>query len=237
MNNKSDKKQKRKQKQTKHKKKTASHKSKTKKEIKGGGKGWFKSFFSRNTSPLKQPLLQKSNSTINQSSSASPNPQSSVSSPNPQPLTNAVSSTGSYNLTTKITSNQNNWNNHKLSQLQQPLLPKSNSLANAQPTNSNNSQRSVSQAQSPANLNNSQRSVSQTLTPANLNNSQRSVSQAQSLVNLNNSQRSVSQTLTPANSGNPQQNATQPPPPPPPPPNAQPQGFKTIESQSRCSIQ
>ncbi len=172
MNNKSDKKHKRKQKtkttQPKTKKKTASRQSKKK----SGGGPWYKGLFSRknpksNTmTQLKQPLLQKSNSTINQSSSASPNPQSSVSSPNPQPLTNAVSSTGSYNLTTKITSNQNNLNNqNKLSQLQQPLLPKSNRLANAQPTNSNNSQRNVSQTPAPANSRNPPQTISQAQPP------------------------------------------------------------------------
>ena len=176
MNNKSDKKHKRKQKQKQinHNKKTAS-KSKKKKEIQSGGMPFFsavKSLFSRNNpksntmSQLKQPFLQKSNSTINQSSSASPNPQSSVSSPNPQPLTNAVSSTGSYNLTTKITSNQNKWNNqNKLSQLQQPLLPKSNRLANAQPTNSNNFQRNVSQTPAPANSKNPPQTISQAQPP------------------------------------------------------------------------
>jgi len=219
MNNKSDKKHKRKQKQkqTKHKKKTVSHKSKTKKEIKGGGgKGWFKGLFS-NKSPSsnfmtqsKVQLLQQSlNNRANTASSASPNPQSSVSSQNPQPLTNPVSSNGTYNPTTK------------LSQLQPPLLPKSNRLANAQHTNSNNSQRNASQAPAPVNSRTLPQNASQAQAPANLINPASSTSRA------------------PANSNNPALiplSNTQSLPPPYVQPNAQPQGFNTIKSQSRCSI-
>ena len=76
MNNKSDKKhkrkQKQKQKQTKHKKKTASHKSKTKKEIKGGGKGFLKGLFSRNT-PESQTNQVSSNGSYNSTTKNPPN--------------------------------------------------------------------------------------------------------------------------------------------------------------------
>jgi hypothetical protein len=155
---------------------------------------------------LKQPLLQQQNLN-NTASSASPNPQSSVSSQNPQPLTNPVSSNGSYNPTTKTPSNQNNWKNqNKLSQLQQPLLPKSNRFANVQLANSNNSQRNVSQVS--VNSRNSNSIASQLQAPANLRNPPQTILQEQ----------------------------PPPPPPPPPPPNAQPQGFNTLKAQSRCSI-
>ena len=218
MNNKSDKKHKRKQKQkqTKHKKKTTSRQSKKKTEIKGGGKGWFKGLFSRNTPESKMTQQQSLNNTA---SSASPISQSSVYSQNPQPQTNQVSSNGSYNPTTKNPPNKNKWKNPKtLAELQQPLLPKSNRLANAQPMNSRNPQLNVSQAPAPANSRTPQLNVSQT-----------------QLANLRNSQQNVSQ--APANARNPQLNVSQAQsPPPPPPPNAQPTGFKTIESQSRCSI-
>jgi hypothetical protein len=190
MNNKLDKKHKRKQKKPKTKKKTTSrYQSKKKTEIKSGGAGWLKGLFSGKTSEsnrikeLKEPLHQNPQ---NKASSALPNSPQSASS-NAQQL---VYSNGLYNSTTKIPSNQNNWNKQKLAELQQSLLPRSNRLANVKPTNSNNSQRTVSQTQ-----------------PS-------------------------------TNSRNPQQNVVSqpPPPPPPPPPNAQPQGLKTIEAQSRCSI-
>ncbi len=160
MNNKSDKKQKRKQKQTKHKKKTASHKSKTKKEIKRGGApsfSYFKGFFSKKSNSNKMPELQQKQHLYNTASSASPNPQSSVSLRNPQHNINQASS------------NQTMWKNPiKLSILQEPLLPKQVKLSN------------------------------------NLE-SKASTNPQPEIPNIQ--------------------------------PNAQPQGFKTIESQSRCSIQ
>lgn len=240
MNNKSDKKhklkqnQKQKQKQSKTKKKTTSRQSKKKNEIKSGGAPWsLKGLFSRKTDEsskmkeLGQPLLQNPQQSAssnpqqlvssNPQQSASTNPQSSVSSQNHQPLTNPVSSTGSSNLT-KNPPNKNNWKNKtKLSELQRPLLLNSNRLANAQLVNSNNSQRTASQTQSSANPNNSQRNASQT----------------QSSANSRNPKLNVSQPLVPANPNNSLQTISQPPLPPP---NAQPQGLKTIESQSRCSI-
>lgn len=191
MNNKSDKKQKRmqKQKQTKNKKKTASHQSKKKKEIKSGGAPFFPSFkglFSKESNSNKmtqstQPVLS------NEQQKQRLNNTASSASQNPQPLTNPVSSNGSYNSTAKITSNQTNWTNqNKLSQLQPPLLPKSNRFANVQLANLRNPQQNVSEA--------------------------------------------------PANSNNQVSRASENQPPPPVQPNVNPAGFKTIESQSRCSI-
>jgi len=238
MNNKSDKKHKRKQKQKKPKtkKKTASRQSKKKTEIKGGGLGWFKGLFSGKTdesskmNELRQHLLQNPQ---NNASSALPNPQQLVYSN----LQQSVSSNGSYNSTTKTPSNQNNWNKQKLAELKQSLLSNSKRFANAQPTNSNNSQRTVSQTQPSTNSRNSQQNVSQTLSPANSNNSQRTAlqnpqsansrtlpqntSQAPASANLNTHQPNV----LPVNSNNS-----------PPPPRAQPQGFNTLKAQSRCSI-
>jgi hypothetical protein len=106
MNNKLDKKHKRKQPKTKttqpkNKKKTASRQSKKKKEIKNGGGFWS---FSKNT--------------------------------------------GSYNPTTKNTSNKNEWKNPTtLIGLQQSLLSNSNRLENAQHANSLPPLRNVSQVQ------------------------------------------------------------------------------------------
>ena len=133
-----------------------------------------------------------------------------------------------YNSKRKIPSNQQKWNNPTtLAELQQPLLPKSNRLANEPRANSNTLPQNASQASASANPNNSQQIVSQTQPPANPNNSQQIVSQTQPPTNPKNSQQNV----LPVKSNN-----SQPPPPPPLPPSAQPQGFNTLKAQSRCSI-
>jgi hypothetical protein len=84
--------------------------------------------------------------------------------------------------------------------------------------------------------NNTASSASQAPAPVNSRTLPQNASQAPAPVNSRTLPQNASQ--APANSRNHQLNVsqTQPPPPPPPPPNAQPQGFKTIESQSRCSI-
>lgn len=154
MNNKSDKKHKRKQKKPKNKKKTTSRQSKKKTEIKGGGPGW-QGLFSGNTSEKsKQPLPQ--NPQNNESSALPKSPQS-------------ASSNGSYNPKTKIPSNKNKWTNQtKLAELRQSLLSNSTRFANVQPTNSNTRQPNVLQPPVPANS----RTLPQNVLPANPNNSQ-----------------------------------------------------------------
>jgi hypothetical protein len=130
MNNKSDKKHKRKQKQkqkeTKHKKKTASHKSKTKKEIKGGGAGWFKGLFSGNTGSYNS----KTKISSNQQNWKNPKTLAELKNPllsnskrleNPQPA------------------NSRNPRQNVVSQTQPPANP-NNSQQNVLPVNSKNSQ-------------------------------------------------------------------------------------------------
>jgi len=224
MNNKSDKKHKRKQKQkqSKTKKKTASRQSKKKKEIKSGGAGWFKGLFSgkkdesSKMKELRQPLLQNLQ---NNASSALPNPQQSTSS-NPQQL---VSS----NPQQSVSSNPQ--------QLVSSNLQQSASSNPQQLVSSNGSYNSKTKITSNRTNWKNKNRLSQLQQPL-LSNSNR-LANAQR-ANLNTHPRNVSQALDPTNRNNSLQTVSQPPPlpPPPPPPNAQPQGFKTIESQSRCSI-
>jgi hypothetical protein len=131
MNNKLDKKHKRKQKQKqpKNKKKTASRQSKKKKEIKGG-------VFSK-TPELKQPLLQQQPISLPNPQPSSSIPQPSVSSQNPQPRANPVYSTGLYNPTTKNPPNKNKWNKNTLLELQTPLLNNPHQNPNVNPAGIN----------------------------------------------------------------------------------------------------
>ena len=133
MNNKSDKKhkrnQKQKQKQTKYKKKTTSRQSKTKKEIKGGGPGWFKGLFSGKTGSYNS----KTKTPSNQQNWKNPKTLAELK----KPLLS---------------------NSKRLENLQpansRTLSP--NVSQNPQPANSKNSQRNVSQPPAPTNSNNLQ---------------------------------------------------------------------------------